>query len=400
MTTRLLKQKLTTPSKLTKSALTVVLLLPFALLALRLATIHPNENVYFNVLTNGLKGAKEKDLPAWGNTFGAAYRDGVAWINDNAAQGSKVVLTYELLPNIPKTFFRTDLTYQNSYRSGYLQQGEYAITLLYQGTESRSYYDIFLNKYLNPVYESTVDGVPILRVWKNDQANMKEQLLDVPITDFKVSVLENEINIDLHQQVQLSRMEISFHETNCKPLTSATVYTSSDYIKWSPMPGDLPRSWLIPVLGPQPKDGNFIEPFVGQYARAIKITVSPSDTCLKKVKNVKVYSHLFDPVQALFNGNFWKVFEEKFKNYTNGRVLDMACGTGELRRHITPKEYVDIDINPSYIDYNNANIKTTKTKFLLMDASKNLPAQKFDTVFLISALHQEAIYSNIMVARC
>lgn len=59
----------------------------------------------------------------------------------------------------------------------------------------------------------------------------------------------------------------------------------------------------------------------------------------------------FEPIQYFFNGNFWKVFVDKFGRFTGKNVLDIACGTGEILRYINPSGYLGIDINPYYIEF-------------------------------------------------
>lgn len=96
---------------------------------------------------------------------------------------------------------------------------------------------------------------------------------------------------------------------------------------------------------------------------------------------------LFDPVQYFFNGNFWEEFLVHFGKYTVGSVVDLACGTGELRKHISPKNYLGIDFNPDFISYANKIIRLPKTKFEVGDIIKNKIKDNPDTVFFISAAH-------------
>ena len=266
-----------------------LLLLAFLPLVAKLIAIHPNANVYFNELIGGLQGAKERNFPAWGNSFGAPYRQAVSWINHNVPQGSKVVLVNELLPNIPHLFFRRDLTFHNSNRSGYLRQGEYAITLIYQGVENRSYYDKYLETFIEPVYQATVDGVPILKVWKNDEQHLKVTWREDIAPDVQLQTYDNGLKFDLSESKRLSRLEIYFNEKNCELLTSGYVRISNDGSTWEALPGVMPRYWKVSVLGPQPSDGRFIEPFAGEEARFIEIVTSPINTCLKNVKRFNVF---------------------------------------------------------------------------------------------------------------
>lgn len=269
----------------------LILILPFTFLILNLYRIHPNENVYFNFLIGGLSGAKKIDLPSWGNTFGAAYRQGISWINKNAPPGSKVVLVYELLPNIPNIFVRSDIEFQNSNRSGYLRRGEYAITLVYQGVENRSYYDMYLNEFIEPVYQVRVDNVPILKVWKNDENHLKRPVKEEVV---KATITKNRdgVRFDLGGLNSLSRLEISYKDLGCKPLSFGYVRISADGKKWIDLPGILPKSWKVSALGEQPKDGYFIEPFVGQKARFIELILAPADTCLKNIEEFKIFTLL------------------------------------------------------------------------------------------------------------
>ena len=127
-------------------ALVLVLTL-FVPIVFKLIEIHPNENVYFNPLIGGLSGAKERDFPGWGVSFGAPYREAIDWINKNSEQGAKLTTGYEILSNIPGIFIRPDIDYKSN-RSGYLREGEYVISLRFRGADRRSYFDMYLDKMI------------------------------------------------------------------------------------------------------------------------------------------------------------------------------------------------------------------------------------------------------------
>lgn len=279
-------------AKEVKALILVIIFLAFGLLGFKLYKIHPNENVYFNSLIGGLSGAKAKNIPSWGNTFGAAYRQGVSWINKNAEEGANVVLVYELLPNIPSIFFRKDINFHNSNRSGYLMEGEYAITLIYEGTQNRSYYDMYLGRFIEPVYEVKVDGVAILKVWKNDREHLKKELKESQVSEVKLTNKEDYLLFDLGKERKVARLEIDYMQGSCEELKRGIVRISKDGVVWEDLPGVLPQSWKISKLGQQPKGGHFIEPFVGQEARYIQVVVFPADTCLKRIRNYKILEFL------------------------------------------------------------------------------------------------------------
>ena len=240
-------------------------------------------------MIGGLSGAKERNFPYSGNSFGSAYRQAFGWINQHAEKNSKVVFVFEHHPNIPSIFLRSDLELQNRNRSGFLRLGEYAVTLTYQGIENRSHYDMYLEKFIEPVYQSQVDGVPIVKVWKNDRDHLK--ILWPEFQDDKVSINKSKsgLSFDLGEVRKLSRLEIEYNQENCPTLASGVVLISRDGEVFDKLPGVLPTAWRISILGQQPADGKFIEPFVGQEARYIHLDLLPEDTCLNNMETYKIY---------------------------------------------------------------------------------------------------------------
>lgn len=283
-------------SKLNKSSghlaikpLQILVLLLFLPITFKLIEIHPNENVYFNPLIGGLKGAKEHDFPGWGVSFGAPYREAIDWINKNAEPGAKLTLGSEILSNIPGVFIRPDIEYKSN-RSGYLQQGEYVISLRFQGTDNRSYFDMYLDRMIDPLHEITVDGVPILKIWKNDKKYLKLPWRNEDVLyDVKVTNKDNGLSFDIGREVKLSRLELEYNENGCPELSWGYLMLSRDGREWERVPGVLPEEVRIRTLGSQPSDGKFIEPFAGQKARYINFFVTPSNTCVTQIKKVRLY---------------------------------------------------------------------------------------------------------------
>jgi hypothetical protein len=266
--------------------------LVFLILLIPIFESHPNENVYSNFIIGGLSQAKEKNMPFWGNTFGSPYRLALDWINKNVPKNAKIDLVYELLPNIPVMWVRPDIDFSALNRSGYLQKGEYALTLNYQGTNTRSYYDMYLDKFLNPVYQSKVDGVPVVTIWKNDSSHLKSPWIESVIPKVKVTKTENSLTFDLNNNYKISRLDMSYKENNCSKLKIGYFEISEDNKIWTRLPGVLPDDWAISYLGEEPKNGTFIEPFVGQNVRYVKFNIDPIDACiLKNLTSVK-FSYL------------------------------------------------------------------------------------------------------------
>lgn len=274
-----------------KFVLIGIILVSFVPTTVKLIQIHPNENVYFNFLIGGLSGAKARNLPSWGNTFGAAYRQGILWLNTNAEKNAKIALARELLPNIPNIWIRPDLILHNSFRSGFLRNGEYVIGLTYEGTDETAYFDRYLEKFLIPVYEVEVDETAILKIWKNDENHTrKEYIKDQKLEDFSTSSSKQGLHFDFGKLVQLSRVEASFSQASCAPLKQGLIRISENGIDWKKLPGKMPREdWNVPAYEDQPKDNHFLIPFAADRARFLEIMISPDNACLKHLNQVSVY---------------------------------------------------------------------------------------------------------------
>lgn len=278
------------PQKRRHFVVMVALLCCFIPITLKLISMHPNENVYFNPLIGGLKGAQSKNFPYWGFSFGGPYRQAAVWLNKNAPKGSHLAFAYELIPNIPRIFLRNDFDLHPKNQSGSLNNGEYAVGLIYQGTGNRSYYESYLENFLEPVYQEKVDGVSILKIWKNDKEHLKGKQVEVEEKNVKIRKTSSGIRIELAQVRKLSKLEINYSTDNCLELKSGHVQISaSDENKWENLPGELPDQWRIAAVGYQPKNGKFIELFAGSEAKYINIILEPYDTCLTNVKSYNMY---------------------------------------------------------------------------------------------------------------
>jgi len=292
---KLLKQKFLKLSPKPFFSLLVSFLLVFSFfpIVFKLASIHPHENVYFNPLIGGLAGAREKNIPAAGNTFGNGYRQGVSWINKNLPPDSKLAFAYELKSNIPNLWLRQDIEFTNLVRSGFLRQGEYVISVPYAHDDNleKSYFGRYVKRFLNPVYEAKVDGVSVMMVWHNVESQTKpEYLVEEEIINPSMEIVEDEVLIDLKEKVFLSHLEFLLDERRCSDLKEGYFYLSKDGENWVKMPEVLPTEWAICVLGDQPQDGKIIYPFAAEEAQFIKFKVVPTNACAKKIRKTSVFT--------------------------------------------------------------------------------------------------------------
>lgn len=272
--------------------LNLIIILLFTPIIIKLIQIHPNQNAYFNPLIGGLAVAKEKNIPGWGNTFGSAYRQGAVWLNGNTESGAKIAYARELMSNIPRIWLRQDLDFHNSNRSGARREGEYIIGLIYQGTEQTSYFDKYLERFLEPVYRVQVDGVSILKIWKNDLDHTKEEYVDeVEIREYNITKGSSGITFDFGKLITLSRIEWEFNNIGCSEISLAFVRISKDGQKWDRLPGTMPKEdWSVPKLGNQPKENSILIPFAAEKAKYVNVNINPLDACLFNQMNIKVFS--------------------------------------------------------------------------------------------------------------
>lgn len=276
--------------KLYRLAFWIILLASFSLHFYRLVSLHPNENVYFNSLIGGLSGARNINLPAAGNSFGAAYREGISWVNENAPPDTKLAYARELIPNIPLIWIRPDISLSNAYRSGPLQEGEFIIALTYQGTELTSYHDRYLDLGLHPIYSVDVDGVPILKVWENSPRYRNQNYTSVSdYPDFTLDSSNQGFMIDLGRIVDLAELAVSYDDKRCSEIQFGYVQISNDKSSWDRLPGTMPKEdWSVPMMGFYPTDKTIKIPFIGNETRYVRIVMNPAGECLSAIDKVEV----------------------------------------------------------------------------------------------------------------
>lgn len=222
--------------KLGKETITLGVSLLFILGYIPAATemikLHPNQNVYFNFFIGGLKGAAEKNFPGYGNTYGNAYLQGVTWLNQHAEPNSEFGLVSGNMQNIPRGIIREDISFANGYRSGYNQKGEYLMSLIIgQDQFSKTFRYEYLNTYLNPIYNLKIDGVPILKIWKNDKDYVKNGVnLNETREQIETSIDRKEkIIIRLNGKKNLKALSFKFPSMECmNRMVGTEIYVSVD----------------------------------------------------------------------------------------------------------------------------------------------------------------------------
>lgn len=275
-----------------KKMIMLTVLVIFIWPILVLVKMHPNENVYFNFLIGGLRGAKEKNFPSWGNSLGNAYFQGIKWINENVEEGAKLTLIQGTRLNAPPILIRKDVDFSSLNWSGIDKGGEYIMDLTFNDTVKEFHYIWeYVEKFLVPVYEVKVNGVPILKIWKNDLEytrknfrGLEEYFDGIP----EISKNGQKLDVDLGREALLSRIDVGFEEINdCTPTKTTFVETSIDGKKWL-----REKDWIpYPQLGYGSNlKGNKIEYyFAARKARFIRFFTDSFNSCVLENSTIGVY---------------------------------------------------------------------------------------------------------------
>ena len=276
----------------------VVLLVTASLLfvAYEMTRIHPNQNVYFNQLIGGLMGAQKKEVPSWGNSFGNVYLQGINWLNENGEPNAKLALAVNYLGSIPRLKLRADIDLDNAHWSGPERAGEYGMELSYDWPLKSRYKYAYYETFLNPVYEVTVDGVVLLKVWKNDLAHTRKGFeKEVMIKQLSVKVEQQKIKVDFASKVFLTRLIIDHSTDGClAEAEDGFVSTSQDGINFVREYDPLfdPES---PYASPGMDENTFVYMFPARPALSIIFNPQQPNPCIFKDIKVTVWGLAKNP---------------------------------------------------------------------------------------------------------
>lgn len=283
-----------------KKLIITAISLSFIFTLYEMVIIHPNQNVYFNQIAGGLSGAKEKNIPYWGNSYGNAYKQGVDWLNKNAEPNAKVGLPVSTMGNIPWINFRSDIKFANSVWSGPARLGEYEIELDFDWIPKTWYSYAYYDTFLNPVYEAMVDNVTILKVWKNDLAHTKNKFkeeneyLPKKIV-YEKNILGTDMKIDMGKEIYLTKLVVKHAIDNCQNSPLGYIALSSDGKVW--------QREIDPITNPQVAPGadetiigwsknNFVYLFAAKKARYLVLDPQIEDSCLLNDAKINVFGLL------------------------------------------------------------------------------------------------------------
>jgi hypothetical protein len=250
-------------------------------------------------LIGGLEGAQSKNFPSWGNSFGNAYFQGASWINRNVEKRAKLSLIQGTASNVPPLYLRKDIDYlvggnidsQETYFSGIERKGEYLMELIFNDTGKDFYYAWeYVDKFLVPVYELKVDGVAILKIWKNDIEHTNANFLfkeGIYKRNLGIELNGNIISVDLGEEVLLSHMELDFVNTTSHCSLSGNVDTSIDGKNWVREKDGFPQ---LQIGRKSNVIGNTITYyFAARKARQVRFWFDNNNPCRFEKPQIRVY---------------------------------------------------------------------------------------------------------------
>lgn len=253
------------------------------------ASIHPNENVYFNQLIGGLSGAKEKDIPYWGNSYGNVYLQGIMWLNANTEPGAKLGFPISTGGNLQRVKLRPDIYYWNAHLSGPNKGGEYEMELDFDWAPKEWYSYAYYETFINPVFVAQVDGVPLLKIWKNDLVHTKpgyEREVEYKVES--ASLGDGQMKIDLGEVIPLTRVLVEHDKEECEVQKGGYIATSEDGNNWKRDPETIAAP-QVPVNIMGWDEDTFVFLFAARKGRYIVIDTLMENSCYLKNPSVVVY---------------------------------------------------------------------------------------------------------------
>lgn len=194
-------------------------IIAFLYLIFNIISLHPNQNAYFNSFIGGLKGAEKANLVDLMLTNGNVYKQGIIWLNENAEKNAKLAIVDGRMMAASPLWLRNDISLSPNHFSGLNRKGEYIFMAI--TSQKRDFFGYHYPKnFLNPIHTISVDGVPILYIFKNDRAHSKEGYKEESdLSDYQVRRISKPTNsyfeIDLKKKVKVTRLLVTNPRREC-----------------------------------------------------------------------------------------------------------------------------------------------------------------------------------------
>lgn len=173
--------------------------------------LHPNQNAYFNFLA-------QKNLFSWQTSYDNPYRQGVNFLNQKAPTNATLAYLDGTMTAISPIWLRSDIRL-GSYFSGLEQKGEYIITIVYPAPPKVFQY-LYLERFLNPIYEVKANNLTIAKVYQNLPNYVKDdhkKIVSLPVPEQSKgnNDMGNYWQIDFGKTITLVSLSLEIPQTNC-----------------------------------------------------------------------------------------------------------------------------------------------------------------------------------------
>lgn len=278
-------------SGLLRKGIVVIIIISFITLIPTFIWIHPNENTYFNIFAGGLKGAVEKNLVDWTLTYGNIYKQGVDWLNEHAEKDANVAHLNGPMFAMSPVWFRPDISISPYHFSGFGQKGEYIVSL-FNPLKVPVFAKEYPERFLVPVKQVIVDGVPLLFIYKNDSYNARPMHeTEIPRGQLTIRPVSSDAGdfwrIDLGMEMDVTRIRLAGVDPSC-----AEGISQNDFIVFLPAdqvdkPIDWTKAYVInekQVVGSDRVEYSF----AGVKARVIQVYPQNNSSCFVKGRIVGI----------------------------------------------------------------------------------------------------------------
>ena len=210
------------------------------------------------------------------------------WLNANAEPYAKIGLPLSTAGNLSRLEIRPDILFYNANWSGPDRKGEYEIELDFDWPLKEWYSFAYYETFIEPVYIVKVDGVPLLKIWKNDLAHTKPGLEKEKEYKPKEVVIEKgNMRIDLGTEVPLTRLIVKHSTTGCTQQPGGGyAATSLDGDTWHHEPDPIFTPQVPITVANWETTFDFLFPI--RHARYILIDTQMKDSCILKNPVIKI----------------------------------------------------------------------------------------------------------------
>lgn len=267
-----------------KAAVKGVIAICFVILLMILIDLHPNQNVYFNTIVGGIRGAYRRNLIDFLLTNGNVYRQGANWLNEHAETGARVAMLDGRMFALSPLWLRPDISLSPYHFSGFDRQGEY-ILLINAKLDKAVFSYQYLRKFLQPVYEITVGSVAILSIYRNDALYLKPGFQsELPVAFTARSVVApsgNYEELKLSREARVTRMILAEAPSGCQAQNNfAAIDELASFLPQNPPAGYSLGEHTYALMEREDRGGGVVEYlFPGELSKIIRIYPQSKLSC-------------------------------------------------------------------------------------------------------------------------